>query len=102
MKLKLNKSQFIALYELLQSAVANITVTGIEAKLIHAIMQDVYRKFYVRAFDVQKRIYTIKLSECEACAWYLFFSRFQLPQEAVFEANLLHIINNDIHQKYTQ
>lgn len=98
MKLHLTKKEFEALYALLQSSVAGFKPGGITIILFHGVMMGVYKKFYKKAFDMEKRKYTITLEIHEACAWWLFFNHFPIQANMVFETNLLLKINNSIHK----
>lgn len=98
MKLKLTKKEFEALYDLLHNTVVAARPVGIQVKLFHGVMIQVYRKFYKKAIDMDKRKYTITLEIHEACAWWLFFNQFPVPGHMVFETNLLLKINNSIHK----
>lgn len=100
MKLRLSKIQFFALYDLLQSMIIAANPKGIEARLLHSILIGVYKKFYTKAFNKDKRSYTIKLNDEEACSWWLFFSKCQFKRDMVFETALIIKINNTIHQKF--
>ena len=101
MKLKFSRTQFTALYDLLQQMVIAARPKGIETKLLHAILVDVYKTFYKKAFDLNKRQYSITMADHEACAFWLFFQKFTIPEEMTFERNLVNTISNQIHQKYS-
>jgi len=98
MKLHLTKKEFEALYQLLQGSVVSSKPIGIQVKLFHGVMMGVYKKFYKKAFDMEKRKYTLTLETHEACAWWLFFNHFPIPADMLFETNLLLKINNSIHK----
>lgn len=100
MNLKLTHSQFFALYDLLQKMVIAAKPSGITAKLLHSILISVYKKFYTKAFDKNKKQYSVSLNDEEACAWWLFFDACPLPDNMKFEINLVGTISNSIHQKF--
>lgn len=99
MKLTLTNSEFCQLYLLLHKCVNNHIPKGIEATVIHSVLKGLYRKFYLRALD-KKRQYKITCEDQEACAFYMMFSRYPMEGENPFIVNLVHQINNKIHQKF--
>jgi hypothetical protein len=99
MKLKMTKEEFTALYRLLQHMVQKEVPPGIEITLLYSVLFSVYVKFYKKAIEEKKK-YSVTLEDHEACAWWMFFDRFPIPEHMVFERNLLQTINNSIHQKF--
>jgi hypothetical protein len=99
MKMKLSHAEFCQLYLLLHRCVNDHAPKGIEATVIHAVLKGLYRKFYLRALD-KKKLYTITCEDQEACAFYMMFSRYPMEAENPFTVNLVHQINNKIHQKF--
>lgn len=98
MKLKLTRSQFTAIYNLLKSHLVELKPHGIEAVMLHDILMGIYEKFYYRDFDIKKK-YSVPLTDAQACAFYFYFSRVNL-EELTYEKTLVQTINNQIHQKY--
>ena len=99
MKLKLSHAEFTALHTLLAAICTGITPGGIQAHVLHGVLFRVYKKFYRKAIDHKKK-YAINLDDDEACAFYMFFTKEQMPAHDVFTINLLTQITNNIHQKY--
>jgi hypothetical protein len=101
MKLKLSKAQFKALYSLFQHIVLHVEVKTLEARLLRALLFSIYQKLYKRAID-EKSKYSITLSEEQALAFWVFFNKYNyLPEEMMYEANLVSTISNNIHQKFS-
>lgn len=100
MKLKLSSSEFLALHDLLQRVIMGIRPKGIQAHVLHGVLFRLYKKFYTKALTVQQR-YTITMEADEACAFHMFFTRQNLNDEEIFTINLVHQINNRIHQTYS-
>jgi hypothetical protein len=99
MKMKLTHAEFCQLYILLSKSVNEHTPKGMEAIVIHSILKALYRKFYLRALD-KKKHYVIKCEDHEACAFYMFFSRYPMEGQSPFTVNLFLRINNFINQKF--
>jgi hypothetical protein len=101
MKLKLTKAQFKALYALFQHMIVGAKPKGLEARLLRALLFNIYEKMYKKAIDEKTR-YSLSLSEEEALAFWVFFNKFNyIPVEMIFEANLVQTICNNIHQKFS-
>lgn len=100
MKLKLSKLQFLQINAILQKEIAAAQPKGIPATVIHAVMMNVYKKFYQKAIDTNKKKYNITLTDAEACAWWLFFQKYQFTPDQFFEHTIIQTINNSIHQHY--
>ncbi|MCC6290164.1 MAG: hypothetical protein IT249_19975 [Chitinophagaceae bacterium] len=100
MKLKLTAAEFNSLYLLLTEIVNNSKPIGILHHVVYGIIYRVFRKFYNKAIQ-KKREYKITLDADEACAFYLFFSKNPLSNQDFFTQNLIHTINNKIHQIYS-
>jgi hypothetical protein len=99
MNLKLTNSEFFSLYLLMEKCIAGSCPKGIEAIAIHGVLKGLYKKFYVRAFDIKKK-YAVTLEDHEACAFYMFFSRYPMKDENTFSVNLVIQLNISIHQKF--
>ncbi len=99
MKLKLTYSQFTALYKLLNAVCTGINPKGIEAHVLHGVLFRIYKKFYIKAIKVKKK-YTVSIESDEACAFLMFFGKFDLWEQDVQTINLVRQINNDVTQKY--
>lgn len=102
MKLKITSSQFSSLLNLFHSlcGIDVLPPKSFEGKLLLAILSGIYKQLYKKAVDKKKK-YTVTLSEQEALAFFIFFKKQHiLPGDAVYEANLLDTICNQIHQKY--
>jgi hypothetical protein len=104
MKIKLTNNQFTTLFNIFQMLCGDKEVPApesFEARLMLAILHGIYKQLYKKAVDRKKK-YAISMSEQEALAFWIFFSKYEfLEQEAVFERNLIQTILNGIHQKYT-
>ena len=100
MKLKLTYVQFKSLYEVLAGIVKSAKPVGMQTKMLHSVLMDVYEKMYKKDF-AKKKTYSITLKTHEAVAFWMFFQRYQLPAEMVFEQNLVFTISNSIHQKFS-
>lgn len=100
MKLRLTKAQFKALYALFLRIINHAEVNSIEARLLRRLLFSIYEKMYQKAID-EKPKYTITLSEEQALAFWLFFNKFYLPEEMMYETNLIQTISNNIHQKFS-
>lgn len=100
MKLKLNKVQFFQICAILQRDIATAHPKGIPATVVHTVMMNVYKKFYQKAFDSNKKKYSITLTDAEACAWWLFFQQYPFSPGQLYEQTIIQCINNSIHQQY--
>lgn len=99
LKLKLTKAEFSALHDLLSMIILDARPEGLQSKMLHSILCDVYQKFYNKNF-FNKPQYTISLNDHEAIGFWLFFQKYQFSTDEIFECNLVHTINNSIHQKF--
>lgn len=100
MKLKLTYSEFNALYQLLAAICTGIKPAGIEAQVLHGVLFRMYRRFYTKAIKVKKK-YAITIEADEACAFWIFFGKYDMYQQDDFTRNLVRQLNNSIHQKYS-
>lgn len=104
MKLKLSYIQFKALYSIFQQLFNADAAKpkSIEARLMLSILIGIYVKLYKLSSPVtKKKKYSIALNEPEALAFWIFFNKYNfLPEEMIYEANLIDTINNIIHQKF--
>jgi hypothetical protein len=100
MKLKLTKVEFNALLVFFEMMIVDAKPEGMSSKMLHSILCEVYEKFYKKAIRIKPK-YTIQLKEHEAIGFWFFFQKYQFDSELVFETNLVHKINNSIHQKYS-
>jgi hypothetical protein len=100
MKIKMSVAEFLALHDLLQRCIMCIKPKGIQAHVLHGVLFRLFKKFYTKALTAQLR-YTITMEADEACAFHMFFTRHSLNNEEVFTINLVHTINNRIHQTYS-
>lgn len=99
MKLKLTSSEFMVLHSLLQNVCMGIRPKGIQEHVLHGTLFRLYKKFYNKAIETKKK-YTIAMADDEACAFYMFFSKFNMSNENAFTVNLVLQINNHINQKF--
>jgi len=97
MKLKLTYSQFTELYNLFSVVVNHYAPKSIEQKLLFALMRSIYKKLYSQNLEVKKK-YTVKCTDAESIGFLLFFRECQLPNNAIYEANLINQINSVIYQ----
>lgn len=100
MKIKMTLAEFLALHDLLQRCIMGTRPKGIQAHVLHGVLFRLFKKFYTKALTVQQR-YTITMEADEACAFHMFFTRHDMTEEEIFTINLVHQINNRIHQTYT-
>jgi hypothetical protein len=100
MKLKLSSSEFLVLHTLLQQVVMGVLPQGIQQQVLHGVLFQLYKKFYKKAIETKNR-YTITMEPMEACAFQMYFSKHSMEGVEVFTINLVHQINNSIHQKYS-
>jgi hypothetical protein len=98
MKLKLTAAEFHALYAFFEHMIKDARPDGMNAKMLHSILMEIYEKMYRKAFK-KKSSYSVLLKDFEAVGFYMFFSKYSIDPEMVFEANLIRTINNSIHQK---
>lgn len=99
MKWKLNYSEFLVLLTLLQHVCTSITPSGIQANVLHGTLTRLYKKFYLRNL-IKRNKYTITVTDDEACAFYMFFIKYNLSGEEIFTINLVSQINGSINKKY--
>jgi hypothetical protein len=101
MKIKLTKSELMALYTVFHSLVFQGNPTTMEIRLLQAILMGIYKKLHNKMVEVKKE-YTLSLNVSEAISFWLFFNRCPLNQsELPFEVNLILKISNQIHQKFS-
>jgi len=100
MKMKMTYAEFTALYQLLANVCTAITPKGIEAHVLHGTLFRLYKKFYRKAIEVKKK-YSISIEADEACAFYMFFSKFNTSKADPFTQNLIQQTLNTVHQKYS-
>lgn len=98
MKLKLSHSEFIQLLTMYINIVLPYRVDTPTNKLLYALMIQVYEKLYKMAIKPRKS-YLIHLSIAEAIAFWFFWQQHEFEDSKSFEANLIRITNNSIHQK---
>jgi hypothetical protein len=100
MKLKLTRSEYKALYAFFNHQILGIkkpqTIEGI---MVYSLLMGVYKKLHAKSVEDKKQ-YSIKLDEHEGIAIVLFFRVFQIPQEMVYEQNLVRNITTSIYQNY--
>jgi hypothetical protein len=100
MKLKLTRSEFNALYAFFSHRVIGIDKPkNMQGILLFSLLMQVYKQMLKKSVDVKKH-YTIKMEDHEAIAFYLFFHRFPMPSELVYERTLILKIINGIYQNY--
>lgn len=100
MKFKLTKTEFKSIHDLLQQITLLIKPQGIEQILLHSLLFSIYKKLYSKALDTKKQ-YSFSLSDEQACAWYLFFSKTNVEMDD-YTVNMVLRINNSIHQKFAK
>lgn len=100
MKLKLTNSEFMVIHSLLQNVCMGIRPKGIQEHVLHGTLFRLYKKFYSKAIETKKK-YSIAMGDDEACAFYMFFSKYNMSSETPFTINLVLQINNVINQKYS-
>lgn len=105
MKIKLTHTQFLTLFSIFKMLCGegqgfSPAPASFEARLMLAILHGIYKQLYKKAIDRKKK-YTLILTEQEALAFWIFFSKYDfLDDEAVFEKTLVQTLNNGIHQKF--
>ena len=100
MKLKLSFAEFNTLHNLLQVICIGLLPKGIQERVVHGCLFRLYKKFYNKAIEAKKK-YSINMHDDEACAFYMFFSKFDMAGHDQFAVNLVNQLNNSIHQKYS-
>lgn len=100
MKLKLSKSQFFQIYTILQCDIAAANPTEMAAIVIHSVMMGIVQKFYRKAFNRNRRKYTLTLTRAECCAWWLFFQQYPFTPDQLYEQTIIQSINNSIHKEH--
>lgn len=100
MKLKMTKAEFNTLYSILSLVCTTNRPTGIQAHVLHGTLCRLYKKFYRKAIEIKSK-YSITADADEACAFYMFFSNFDLSGLDTFAQNLIHQTLNTVHQKYS-
>lgn len=100
MKLKLTSAEFNALLVLLTAICTGLIPKGIQQQVVHGTLFRAYKKFYIKAIKERKE-YKITLDADEACAFYMFFTRFDMKEQDLFLINLVTKLNNKIHQTYS-
>jgi hypothetical protein len=98
MKLKLNSSEYQALYSLLHQAVDGVQPANLPEKLLLSILDCVYGKFYNQGRNLKPK-YVIKLTCHEAIAMLCYFGNSNLEPTS-FEGNLIRNTCNKIRQQY--
>jgi hypothetical protein len=104
MKIKLTQTQFLTLFSIFKMICGEGQVapsSNFEMRLFLAILNGIYKQLYKKAIDKKKK-YTVSLSEQEALAFWIFFSRTYdlFAEDAILETTLVQTINNAIHQKF--
>lgn len=100
MKLKLTKAEFDALYSFFTGMIKDAKPEGMNSRMLLSTLMDIYEKMYRKAFK-RKENYTVVLKDHEAIGFWFFFQKYPFPAKMIFEANLVHQINNNIHQKFS-
>lgn len=102
MKIKLTRSQFDALYPLVETNLKEFIEgkkRGMIAVIITDVLQSVFVKFYKQnAFSKDK--YSINLTPSEACALYLYFEKLEVGFDH-YVSTIIRTILTDIHKKYS-
>jgi hypothetical protein len=98
MKLKLSHADYMALYGLLKVAVFNGRETEMQKKLLQILIIRIYKKFHKQELEV-KKLYSIKIDEEEAIAFWLYFGQLALSPTS-HTGNLVDNLRNVIHQKF--
>jgi len=101
MKLKLTRIQFKAMYSLFQNLFVAVKPKEMEAMLLHSILMGIVKKMYARDFEDRKK-YSLTLTDAEAQAFCVFFTKYEMPIELVYERNLILTITNLINQKFAK
>jgi hypothetical protein len=104
MKFKLSHNQLITLSNIFQAFAGEDTpkVENFEARLLLAIMLGIDRQIRRKLIDKKKK-YNLNLNDVECFAFWIFFSKYEIiPVEAIYEATLINLINNQIHQSLTK
>jgi len=103
MKTKLTHSQLISLVNVFRTIVQDDAPVPekFEAKLLLALLEGIQKKLERRAIDKKKK-YNITFNAVEALSFWLFFSKYHYFDEGqAYEAHLIQMISNSIHQKFT-
>lgn len=99
MKLKLSHAQMMCLFNLLSKVPNEEHADAWYDKLVQILVLRIYTKF--RKAECEVRIkYSIKLTEEEAIAFFLYYGGHEYPT-TTFAGNMINSIRNTIHQKFT-
>ncbi|MBN8668739.1 MAG: hypothetical protein J0M30_14675 [Chitinophagales bacterium] len=100
MKLKLTRSEFEALFKSLDNVVNQPRPRGIQAVAIHGLLNSLWKKFYLRAAEKRNK-YSVQISDEQACAFYLYFTRVDPDTLDMFTANVINQLTMKIHQQFS-
>jgi hypothetical protein len=107
MKFKLSHCQLTALHNVFRSLFAIeefLDLSNIEARLLMAVLLGIYRNISKRLIDatVTKKKHSLSFTVVEACAFWIYFTKFHVfSEENLYEANLIDQINATLHQQLT-
>lgn len=99
MKLKLTYQQFDALYKIFQQLCDKYRCEDMLDKLLHVLLTCIFIKLHTKSV-IKKEAYNVKLDEAEAIAFWEVLHDHKLGNET-FEGNLINIICQSIHQKFS-
>jgi hypothetical protein len=102
MKVKLSRTQFICLLQVLQVVcLAGKSQSKFEARLLMLLLEQIKKQLIKKSLDFKQK-YSLCLNEQEALAFFIFFKKFHFfSTEAIYEANMVDMLCNQIHQNFT-
>jgi hypothetical protein len=98
MKLKLSHTEFTALLKMFVAIVLPYEDNSITGIIEKAVLMQIYEKLFKQSVPTKTK-YNIKITTAEAASFFQFWQRHQFSNPASYEANLVRITNNLIHQK---
>jgi hypothetical protein len=102
MKVKLSRTQFFSLLQVFQViCLAGTSQSNFEARLLMLLLDQIKKQLIKKSLDFKQK-YSLSLNEQEALAFYIFFKKFHFfSTDAMYEANMVDMLCNQIHQKFT-
>lgn len=98
MKLKLSHAQMLCLFNLLAAVPVEDKADEWFEKLTQILVLRIYSKFRKAECEVKMK-YSIKLSEEECIAFFLYYATHDYPTTS-HAGHMINTIRNQIHQKF--
>lgn len=106
MKVKLNHSQMMALASVFQKFldVDDVKPTEPQARLLFFLLNATFKQVQKKLIDRKKK-YSLTLTEPEACAFVIFFSKYDIREndvtETIYKGTLVNNISGAIHKFFS-